>query len=295
MPDAQPLPSLNQKQWKFHTFCLVSDDETKFDWPDYFLQAENQEERTVWVDCLQQHISQSKTVLEKWLERLEISQDENGSQAAPSLYSRTGSDRIANRSSPTLPAAIPFDQNQTEQQQQQSFNDRISSNILLPHLQHSIRSHKSVESINAFTTRSSTVSNRIAGNNGYQRRPSDFTSSRSTDISSKLFNSKIFSWGRSTKSSASSIASSSRSISNIHTEYNSSELLATPTTPSKPVESPIIHPSEYNHDDDPQERITLLRRSLKATDGLKDAINDPTANFYYGQDSIHEKDTATIA
>ncbi|GAA5814413.1 hypothetical protein MFLAVUS_007909 [Mucor flavus] len=249
VPNAQPLTSLNQKQWRYNTFCLVSDDEAKFDWPDYYLQAEDIDKRNKWVDSLQRHVSQSKSVLEKWLERLEIPQADINEMTT--TYSNT--------SSSTLPST------------QGRLTDASVSNELLSPPRQSLRSHKSVESLGTFTTKSTST-------DGYRRRPSDFTSSRSTDLSSKLFNSKIFNWTR-PKSSASSVTSSSRSIDTNIVENNSYDLLTAPNTPLKPIESPIIHPSEYNREDDPSDYTSTLRQNTTAS-------IDNTTNYYYVQKSL---------
>ncbi|KAI9482853.1 MAG: hypothetical protein EXX96DRAFT_555837 [Benjaminiella poitrasii] len=76
--NAHSLASLlNQRQpRKQHTFCLVSDDPTKYDWPDYFLQAANVTEYGMWIDRLEDYYASyalnSSSVLEKWLDRLQL-------------------------------------------------------------------------------------------------------------------------------------------------------------------------------------------------------------------------------
>lgn len=248
---------MNQKQWRYHTFCLVSDDDTKFDWPDYFLQAENDIERANWVETLHDHVSQSKSVLEKWLERLDMPAEEI--TVMTSIYSH---DDINPEQASVL-----------------------SSVNLPPPQQNSLHHQKSDASLGTFETLSSLS---IHGESN-KRRPSDFTASRSTDlISSKLFSTKIFNWSRS-KSSASSITSSARSISTSIIENQSSEFLTAPHTPFKPIESPIIHPSEYNHDDDPIDR---LNASLKNNN--KSVTDDQTTNYYYSKRNMHENEQ-TIA
>lgn len=260
VPDAQPLTSLNQKQWRYHTFCLVSDDETKFDWPDYFLQAENDYERDDWVDSLHQHVTQSKSVLEKWLERLDMPAEKLSVMTC--IYSHD--DKNTNKFSPPSQDLAS-----------------LSSSVSLPPPHNSIRTYKSVESLGTFSTLSA------LSMNDCKRRPSDFSSSRSTDLTSKLFSSKIFSWTR-TKSSASSI-SSSRSVSTSIIEIESNEFLAAHHTPSKPIESPIIHPSEYNHDDDPMDRLKALQKNTKST-----MNNDPIPNYYYVQQDMHKIEATTV-
>lgn len=248
------MTSLNQKQWRYNTFCLVSDDETKFDWPDYYLQAEDTDERNKWIDSLQRHVSQSKSVLEKWLERLEIPQSDINEMTTIS----------SNTSTSTLPSTT---------QGSGKLTNASVSNELLPPPRQSLRSHKSVESLGTFTTKSTTSTD------GYRRRPSDFASSRSTDLSSKLFNSKIFNWTR-PKSSASSVTSSSRSIDTNIVENDSRDLLAAPNTPLKPIESPIIHPSEYNREDDPSDYTSNLHYDTTTS-------IDNTTNYYYVQKPLY--------
>ncbi|CAO3631474.1 unnamed protein product [Cunninghamella blakesleeana] len=88
------------------TFVLVADEHRML--PDYYLQAESEEQLEIWVNHLQQHMT-TGSVLDKWLERLDINSQENPSS---SLHT-------------------------SQQQQQSSFMDSP------PHL----RSHRSVESI----------------------------------------------------------------------------------------------------------------------------------------------------
>ncbi|KAG2231594.1 hypothetical protein BDF21DRAFT_490624 [Thamnidium elegans] len=254
VPNAQPLTSLNQKQWRYNTFCLVSDDDAKFDWPDYYLQAEDVNERNKWIDGLQRHVSQSKSVLEKWLERLEMPQADITEMTT--IYV----DKNSNTSSSTLPST------------QGRLTDASVSSELLPPPHQSLRSHKSVESLGTFTTKSTS-------SDGYRRRPSDFASSRSTDLSSKLFNSKIFNWTR-PRSSASSVTSSSRSIDTNIIENDSRDLLSAPNTPLKPIESPIIHPSEYNREDNPSDYTSTLRQDTTAP-------IDNTTNYFYVQKPLY--------
>lgn len=256
VPDAQPLTSANQKQLRYNTFCLVSDDESKFDWPDYLLQASNPEEREAWIDCLQSRVFQSTSVLEKWLDRLHIPHYDQ--PALTSLYNSSIEGDMVNLSSTLQP-------NNLSSPRSSSSVTSSTSNILLPPShQQTIRNHKSVESFNTFTSRSS------AGKN--KRRPSDFASSRSTDLSIRILSSKIFNWVR-PKSSASSIASST--AESLHTDVADSELLATPKMiPQQRLESPIIHPSEYNHDNDSSDRILH-------------PVDATTTNFYYAPQPKH--------
>lgn len=252
VPDAQPLTSLNQKQWRLNTFCLVSDDETKFDWPDYFLQAEDSYDRNAWVENLQTHVSQSKTVLEKWLERLDLPQQQDDMQDVASLYSRTGSEKLTARLTSSY------------QQEHRSFND----SVILPSPQQSLKKRTSVESLRTFTTNSSE-------NNNKERRPSE--------TPSRLFSSKIFSWNKSKPLSPSTISeTNSLNINNM--ESNSSEMINTPSTSLKPVESPIIHPSEYNHDDDHIHRIFQAPKP-------NDNVYNSTAKYYYSEQNMYQKET----
>ncbi|KAG1443258.1 hypothetical protein G6F56_010739 [Rhizopus delemar] len=68
------------------TFCLISDDESKFDWPDYLLQAESETEKQIWIDRLQTISRYSVSVLDKWLKRMEIIESEDPKK--PRKYSR---------------------------------------------------------------------------------------------------------------------------------------------------------------------------------------------------------------
>lgn len=200
--------------------------------------------------------------MEKWLDRLQLP---HADQQALSIYNSSESD-IGLASSPTL---IPIAPHRLNPGSPSSITSS-TSNILLPNShQQILRNHKSVESFNTFMSHSS------AGTN--QRRPSDFTFSRSTDLSNRILSSKIFNWIR-PKSSASSIASST--AESVHTDVadsNSSGLLATPKMMErKPLESPIIHPSEYNHDDDPSDRI-------------KHHNDTTTTDYYYAQPNVYQQ------
>ncbi|CAO3646641.1 unnamed protein product [Mucor fragilis] len=251
VPDAQPVTSLNQKQSKLNTFCLVSDDETKFDWPDYYLQAPSAEDRAVWVDSLQDHVSQSTTVLEKWLDRLQLPPQD---MQALSIHqpSKTCSETTATSNTTFIKDLPSLPPTSCVSPTTSSFNRLPSSQK-----QQALRYFKSAESLNTFTTRSSTSNLSSAG----KRRPSDFLPSRSSDLSSKLLSSKMFSWTRS-KSNNSSVSSIPESIHTTDADDGGRGLL----TPKIAQESPIIHPSEYNHDDDPSERI-----------------KDPTASYFYAK------------
>ncbi|KAI8079052.1 uncharacterized protein B0P05DRAFT_571719 [Gilbertella persicaria] len=203
IPDTQPHES--HKPSKHDTFCLVSDDETKYDWPDYYLQAANPEERSVWEDALQHYVTQLTSVLDKWLDRLDIPHDDFDD----TLYSARKLDSVSIHSS--------------------------QSNILLSTPSQSLRNHKSTESLSTTFTSFSSYN---------RRRPSDFTCSKSSDLSSKILGSKAFSWTR-PKSSASSVVSSITDSE----ENDSNEYLPQHTAsmiPNKALEMPIIHPSEYN-------------------------------------------------
>lgn len=246
VPDAQPATSLNQKQSKLNTFCLVSDDETKFDWPDYYLQAPSAKERETWVYNLQDHVSQSTTVLEKWLDRLQLPPQDMQTLSIhrPSI---TCSETTASITSTFIKGLPGLPTSPVSTTSSSSFIKSPSQK------QQALRYFKSAESLNSFATRSSNVSSG-------KRRPSDFTPSRSSDLSSKLLSSKMFSWTRS-KSNNSSVSSIPESIHT--TDVDDIRAL---TTPKVALESPIIHPSEYNHDDDPSERI-----------------RDPTASYFYAK------------
>ncbi|KAI8377073.1 hypothetical protein EDC96DRAFT_494391 [Choanephora cucurbitarum] len=75
VPDFQT--SICPKRNKHITFLLLSDDESKYDWPDYYLQTSASEERLRWEEALQKRVQHSTSVLDKWLDRLDITVDDD--------------------------------------------------------------------------------------------------------------------------------------------------------------------------------------------------------------------------
>lgn len=205
------------------------------------------------MENLQAHVSQSKTVLEKWLERLDLPQQEDDMQDVASLYSRTGSEKLTARLTSNY------------QQELRSFND----SVILPSPQHSLKKGISAESLGTFTTKSSE-------DRFQERRPSESTS--------KLFSSKIFSWNKS-KPLSPSVISEDNSLNINNMESNSSEMINTPSTSLKPVESPIIHPSEYNNDDG------HIHQIYQAPKSLNDNVYNRTAKYYYSEQNMYQKET----
>lgn len=218
------------------------------------MQAEDVNRRDAWVENLQAHVSQSKTVLEKWLERLDLPQQEDDMQDVASLYSRTGSEKLTARLTANY------------QQELRSFN---GSSVILPSPQHSLKKGTSAESLGTFTTKSSESHIK-------ERRPSESTG--------KLFSSKIFSWNKS-KPLSPSMISEDNSLNINNMEGNSSEMINTPSTALKPVESPIIHPSEYNNDDN------HIHHMYPAPKSPNDNVYNHTAKYYYSEQNLYQKET----
>lgn len=125
VPDAQPLTGLNSKQLKHNTFCLVSDDESKFDWPDYFLQASSVEERKLWINTLQSYVFQSTSVLEKWLNKIEIP---NKDDISSSIYEFNMQHAASKHTPPSLSSSHHLPSDQTVQHQD-STTSVVSSTI----------------------------------------------------------------------------------------------------------------------------------------------------------------------
>ncbi|KAG1454818.1 hypothetical protein G6F56_007229 [Rhizopus delemar] len=152
-------------------FCLLSDDESKYDWPDYFLQAESEQDWKIWVDCLTQLTTESTTsVLDKWLERLDMP----NKSVRDSFYSES------NNSVPTL----------SPPRNEEDERSSIASSTLSPSegRRSIIRNHKSAESFGLLKSMTS-----------FERRPSD--------VSKRPFPYRLFSWSSRPKSSSSSIIS----------------------------------------------------------------------------------------
>ncbi|KAI8333835.1 hypothetical protein BC941DRAFT_515836 [Chlamydoabsidia padenii] len=270
------------------TFVLVA--EEHYMQPDYYLQAESKDHLDIWVSHLQQHMSTS-SVLDKWLERLDMSCSPQPRQQQESPSSCT---------SLHVPT-ISYHSHHHQQQQQQ---------------QHTLRSHHSVESIHTFCSLPSVSHHRVSFTN--DRRPSSqsthsnnsttsnisnntsnsttrppaltpssITSSSSSTISStsgqhKFFASRLFSrkqhqqqHRQSPQKQRSLDAMTSYNITPDEEEQQQEDedqhsleegpLMGQPLFSSDDMYShlvtSIILPSEYNHDDDPQER--LLRRQQK--------------------------------
>ncbi|KAI8889258.1 hypothetical protein K501DRAFT_239101 [Backusella circina FSU 941] len=222
VPDAQPLTALNQKQWKYNTFCLVSDDESKHDWPDYFLQASSDEERLVWVDKIQKHVSQSKSILDKWLERLELP-----SENIPVIPDFPTNDQELDDKSGFLSSESNLD---SVSRQYNNISDIVlplSKNSNIP-----MKQSSDSQSISSYTSVSEIASPK--------RRPSDFASG-------KNLSEKLFFWNRS-KSSETNLSEASE-LTLTAGSNDSNDFLATPKVVLKSLESPIIHPSEYENDE----------------------------------------------
>ncbi|KAI8348861.1 hypothetical protein BD560DRAFT_450291 [Blakeslea trispora] len=116
VPDFQS--STCTKRTKHNTFLLLSDDETKYDWPDYYLQTSEPEDRERWEERLERHVQHSTSVLDKWLDRLEITIEEEEEE-----HILEGIDSTS------------------------TIQSYASSHLLSPS-QYSLRNHKSIESIN---------------------------------------------------------------------------------------------------------------------------------------------------
>lgn len=223
VPDAQPLTSLNQKQWKDHTFCLVSDDESKHDWPDYFLQASNDEERILWAEKIQKHVSQSKSILDKWLERLELP-----SESMPVIPDFPANGHELDDKSGILSSESNLDLDSHQ------YSNNVSD-IVLPLPKNSnmnMKQSSDNHSISSYTSASEIASPK--------RRPSDFASGKS-------LSEKLFFWNRS-KSSETNLSEASESSLTAGSS-DSNDFLTTPKVAPKPIESPIIHPSEYENEE----------------------------------------------
>ncbi|KAG1138145.1 hypothetical protein G6F37_009125 [Rhizopus arrhizus] len=200
------------KQNHQSTFCLISDDETKHDWPDYFLQAESENQKQIWIDCIQDLSRHSVSVLDKWLKRLEVSDNSLYSYNGQSDMSRTDDDSESTSSSTISPP---------------SSNSKLSNHFFL-------RNYKSAESLG--TTKSISSQQQHSER---QRRPSNL--SKSSSSSRKILSNKHFN-----RSSRCTNKSSSSSIISLPEESN--EYFHKPMHTTKALEQPIIHPSEYNYD-----------------------------------------------
>ncbi|KAG1306012.1 hypothetical protein G6F64_007924 [Rhizopus arrhizus] len=207
-----------QKQNK-HLFALLSDDTSKYDWPDYFLQAESEQEWQMWVDCLEALMHhRSTSVLDKWLERLDVPHQ--------SFYGNE-----FNSSVPTL--------SRRDDDYDDDERSSISSSILLTPEHNTnrfmIRNHKSAESLSILK----------ASNEAYKRRPSDFSNTIKAN-KRPLFPYRLFSW-TTTHHDQPTTPKSTPSIISMPSQDDSTTTTTT-HEPIKAFESPIIHPSEYNQD-----------------------------------------------
>ncbi|RCH89136.1 hypothetical protein CU097_004673 [Rhizopus azygosporus] len=164
-----PDPLLpKQKQSKSLIFCLQSNDESKYDWPDYFLQADSEEEKQIWIDCLQKLATGSSTsVLDKWLQRLDT----------PMTTSK-----IYQESNNSVPSLSQKTKNSNNNNDDDDYDEKssIASSILLTPPNHIysrsfLKNHKSFESLRAF---------KQMQERHIKRRPSDISCTKS-DSSSK--------------------------------------------------------------------------------------------------------------
>lgn len=236
------------------TFVLVADEHRML--PDYYLQADSEEQLELWVGHLQQHMT-TGSVLDKWLERLDIN-----SQDTPS-------------------SSLHVPPNSSHQQQ-----------ILDHHHHHHLRTHRSVESIHTLGSlpSSSMIIQRTSFTN--DRRPSYQSTHSNTSTTShnsvstcatvntssttntiqhrqsnhnlkqnKLFSTRLFSKKNSNSNSNNLSSSSSSSLLSSPTPIDvatistpSLSMLATTTNPSSSFSSsPGHHTTSLDLDHHPIE------------------------------------------
>ncbi|KAI8967718.1 hypothetical protein BDF20DRAFT_898849 [Mycotypha africana] len=252
-PDARPIAALHQKQWKANTFALISDDKQKFDWPDYYLQASDVNERQTWIACLQENMSkQSCSVLDKWLSRLHLppavtrnnKKPELGSLSHPSFVIERIVPLKSSTSTPALPPYPPLSANSStffndDKDDIPSLYENSSEKSFYSNDKHQrcIRFHRSTETLNTYLTQTTAAttsaadaadasSSSLLGFSKFKRRPSDsLIKSRSIDLTDsgregltlRLFNWNNYSSNRLIyKSYSSSMAAGSSLSDSMH-------------------------------------------------------------------------------
>ncbi|KAI8391110.1 uncharacterized protein BYT42DRAFT_555664 [Radiomyces spectabilis] len=225
---------------RLHTFLLLSNDEQKQERPDYVLQADSEENMHLWISHLQEEVINSTSVLDKWLKRLDMH------TPAPL---------------PSTPLSPPLSSSSC---QKQPMNSQSYASLLSPkpRVLRSQRSAESISSCHSLSSSSASFFSTSSLNDQPGRRPSNHSmhslSSTTSSSSSRFFSAFIPHWSRKSTSSSLSSYSIPRSTSPVTVmdkESGTSSLLHSSMPSSPPVMASIIHPSEYNHDDDPQERL----------------------------------------
>ncbi|KAI9022838.1 hypothetical protein CLU79DRAFT_719058 [Phycomyces nitens] len=230
-----PLNIMRKENPRRSTFCLVSDSSNKNTMPNFFLQADCDESRDIWIMLINPQIIKHTSVLDKWLERLDIQTP----------------------STPPSPAIIP------------------QPALLSPIHQGSLRTHRSVESIASLGSAGSSIESgsttshkssffnelsnprRSSNNSSTSLNSTTGNSNISITTSSKFSPSKLFvRWSR----------SNSKSPSSPRPQQQASTPLPSPplskaSSPS-PFGSRIIHPSEYEHENDSHKEFLQTQKDL---------------------------------
>ncbi|CDH52667.1 predicted protein [Lichtheimia corymbifera JMRC:FSU:9682] len=228
------LPSILKKQpSRQYTFLLLSND--KNERSDMFLQTETKEELDIWVSALEQQQMGSTSVLDKWLERLDM-----------------------HTHSSAIPPPLP------------SYMDRAgssTSSLLSPQQQRrpTLRGHRSSESLASSLSSSNSMTASTRSSFGELRRTSNPSTVSSTSSSnnnhpnsihsSNKFLSNLFHhWSSRPKSPARSVspppplasAQLSSTTADPNMEKNDSASIKETISCNVAPAMPIIHPSEYN-------------------------------------------------
>lgn len=228
------LPSILKKQPSSqYTFLLLSND--KNERSDMFLQTETKEELDIWVSALEQQQMGSTSVLDKWLERLDMH----------------------THSSSAIPPPLP------------SYMDRAgssTSSLLSPQQQRrpTLRGHRSSESLASSLSSSNSMTASTRSSFGELRRTSNPSTVSSTSSSNNNHHNNIHSsnkflsnlfhhWSR-PKSPARSVSPPpplastqlTSTTTDLNMEKNDSVSIKETVSCNVAPAMPIIHPSEYN-------------------------------------------------
>ncbi|KAL0096340.1 hypothetical protein J3Q64DRAFT_1016755 [Phycomyces blakesleeanus] len=251
-----PLNILRKENPRRSTFCLVSDSTNKTTMPNFFLQADCDESRDIWIMLINPQVIKHTSVLDKWLERLDI---QNTSPAPSSPVTTASTATPITPETPTTPATPP---SQTA--------------LLSPINPGSLRTHRSVESIASLGSASSSIGSGSTATSHKSSFFNDLSSPRrssnhsSTSLNSTTGNSNISS--SSNKFSPSKLfvrwsRSSTKSASPPRPQYQASTPLPSPplskeTQSPSPFGSRIIHPSEYEHENDSHKEFLQTQKDL---------------------------------
>ncbi|ORX59615.1 hypothetical protein DM01DRAFT_1381172 [Hesseltinella vesiculosa] len=315
------------------TFALTADH-----LPSYYLQAEDEDELDRWVHHLKQHLGSNGSVLDKWLERLEITAADSSCPTLPlpqqastsMLSSKSGPGQLQPQHPPvntlhshrsmesistfaSLPHRVSFT-NDRRPSTQSTHSNKSASSHATSYTAHTTFSNFSYPCLASASPTTTNTTQPASIAMAASPTPSHLTQPLTNHASSgKFFPALFFSsrkqkqdgplasvpMGMSATAPGSSLASPAppslasatlppgspatpnftghaggsmddidpmMQVTGFSTSSSSSSIHS--GTLMQNLAAPIIHPSEYNHDDDPHERFLLRQRQKQQKQDL---------------------------